>query len=251
MKVYETAWAGVCATAAVLGASVVYLLAPGVLLVLGVSFGFVGAILAFTLSDRYWEQTRLGRVRILGRGALLGALAAGGFAGHVVLLGAGVFLLALAVVAASPPVARRYARWLGAARDAAPNLDQVAGALADGVPELAALPTAWDIQRTSQTDSPEQSGADAELGALTDEQLCRQWRATYTTLAAVAAAEKERVVAHRQRLLDELARRHSVEFAAWLASNPRSAGNPLPYLQGRRASRCRIDWNELITGQDC
>jgi hypothetical protein len=250
MKVYEATWAGVCAAAAVVGASVVYLLAPGVLLVLSVSFGFVGAVLMLTLSDGSWQHLRLGRARVLGRGALLGALAAGGFAGHVVLLGAGVFLLTLALVAASPPVARRYVRWLGAARDATPSLDQIAGAMAYGLPELAAIPTPPD-PRDPQQDTQQDTQEDSELGALTDEQLCRQWRATYTRLSSITAGEKERVVAQRQRLLDEIARRHSIGFSAWLASNPRSAGNPLPYLQGRRASRCRIDWNELITGQDC
>jgi hypothetical protein len=246
-RAYEAAWTVGCGLLAVVGAGVVFVFSPVVLLVLAVCFGFVGGVLTLTLTEAGWEQTRLGRVRVFARGALLGALAAGGFVGHVVLLGPGVFLLTLVVVAASPTFARRYAGWLGRARGAAPSLDEVAGALAYASPELVALHVP-SSPVTAFSPDPE---PDPEVEALTDEQLCRQWRASYTAVVtAGTAAEMERLAARRQHLLDELDRRHRLGFTAWLASSPRSAGNPLPYLQGRRAARCGIDWDELITGQD-
>ncbi len=242
-RAYEAAWTVGCGLLAVVGASVVFVFSPVVLLVLAVCFGFVGGVLTVTLTEAGWEGSRLTRIRVFARGALLGALGAGGFVGHVVLLGPGVFLLTLLVVATSPPIARRYVRWLGSVRDAAPTLDQVAGALAYASPELVALHAPTPHVGTATPDP--------EVTALTDEQLCRQWRASYTAVVtARTGAEKQRLAEHRQHLLDELDRRNRFAFMNWLSSSPRSAGNPLPYLHGRRAPRGRIDWDELITGQD-
>jgi hypothetical protein len=242
-RAYEAAWTVGCGLLAVVGAGVVFVFSPEVLLVLAVCFGFVGGVLTVTLTEAGWEGSRLARFTAFARGALLGSLAAGGFVGHVVLLGPGVFLLTLLVVAASPPVALRYVRWLGNARGYAPSLDQVAGALAYASPELVAL------HATGSPAAP--APPDPEVEALSDEQLCRQWRASYTAVVtARTVAEKQRLAEHRQHLLDELDRRNRFGFVHWLSSSPRSAGNPLPYLHGRRARRGRIDWDELITGQD-
>ena len=241
MKVYEAVWSVTSLAVAAVGISVIYLLSPGTLLALMISFGVVGVVLTFALHDGYWESSWPDRVRTAARGGCIGGLAAGGFAGHAVLLGAGVFLLGLAVLSASPAVVRRYVRWVHAAPRT--TLDEVARALAYGVPELAALPL--------PPPPPELPTEDGELRILSDEQLCQQWRASYSAVRAAHGAEdRARVVQNRQRVLDELDRRHGVGFAAWLASSPRSAGNPLPYLQGRRSSRHRIDWDGLITGQD-
>ena len=45
-----------------------------------------------------------------------------------------------------------------------------------------------------------------------------------------AASPNVSVVHYRQRILDELARRDPRGLSQWLASAPRAAGNPLPYL---------------------
>ena len=50
--------------------------------------------------------------------------------------------------------------------------------------------------------------------------------------------------------LDELERRSSRGFAAWLTAGPEAAEDPLPYLTGHRADAPTVDWDELTRGQD-
>jgi hypothetical protein len=73
------------------------------------------------------------------------------------------------------------------------------------------------------------------LHALSDDELCRQWRFSFTALAdARSAGLRVQVVRARQLYLDEIERRHPLELQAWLASGARAASNPMPFL-GRSA----------------
>jgi hypothetical protein len=86
---------------------------------------------------------------------------------------------------------------------------------------------------------------------LTDEELCRGWRASYKVLQhQPSAAQMAAAVAERQTYLDELERRNPRGFAAWLASGARAPGNPLPYLTRGWAEQPAINWDELTRGQD-
>lgn len=61
--------------------------------------------------------------------------------------------------------------------------------------------------------------------------VCRAWRRSYVILQRAEAVPCIlAVVQQRQRLLDEMARRNPEGMSRWLASNPRAAGNPLPFL---------------------
>ena len=48
--------------------------------------------------------------------------------------------------------------------------------------------------------------------------------------------------------LDELERRNASGFAAWLASGPQAAGDPLPYLTADHIDVQAVDWDELTRG---
>jgi hypothetical protein len=91
----------------------------------------------------------------------------------------------------------------------------------------------------------------ADVRALTDEQLCKRWRASYLAVQQPQATDQMmRSLRQRQLCLDELQRRNSVGFDRWLASNPRAAGNPLPYIRGQRTGHGSINWDDLSDGHD-
>ncbi|HZX03243.1 hypothetical protein [Kribbella sp.] len=88
-----------------------------------------------------------------------------------------------------------------------------------------------------------------DLTELSDEALCLAWRASFAGLqrAAAAPSDQLRVVEERRAYLDELERRHPDGVAAWLASNPRAAGDPAKFVRGDSAhGQHPIDWNGLI-----
>ncbi|MDX6326249.1 MAG: hypothetical protein QOK15_2603 [Nocardioidaceae bacterium] len=61
--------------------------------------------------------------------------------------------------------------------------------------------------------------------------LCLVWRRSYHQLLdAGLTPTGAAVVKYRQRILDEIDHRDPEGFSRWLASGPRAAGNPLPYL---------------------
>ncbi|TWD80868.1 hypothetical protein FB561_1965 [Kribbella amoyensis] len=75
-----------------------------------------------------------------------------------------------------------------------------------------------------------------DVGELSDEELCRAWRKSFTALGeAVSAPQREAVVNARLAYLDELERRNPESFARWIESGPRAAGDPgrfmLPHQQ--------------------
>ena len=74
--------------------------------------------------------------------------------------------------------------------------------------------------------------ADVRLPDLDLDDLCLSWRRSYLHLLdAGATAAEEVVVEYRQHILDEIRHRDARGLYRWLASSPRAAGNPLPYLQ--------------------
>ena len=209
-----------------------FVLSPAALGWLFVSFGVVGPILALCVAGEYGKSRPPHRMRLVVSSALVGGTTAGAFVGFAVLLGAGVFLLVIAVLASSPYAVNAYCRWLGST-PTADQLDALARAFAYASSVYVALPQIPDL--------PE----------LTDEQLCQGWRASYMTLQQeLTTSQTIETVAQRQRYLDEFARRNPTGFAAWLAAGARAPGNPLPYLVRGRVDAPTINWDELTRGQD-
>ena len=85
-----------------------------------------------------------------------------------------------------------------------------------------------------------------DLSTLTDEQLCRLWRASYLALLNPSAGPMTTTVVERQRYLDEFERRNRSGFATWLASGPQVSASPMPYLVGVPT----INWDDLTREQD-
>jgi hypothetical protein len=75
---------------------------------------------------------------------------------------------------------------------------------------------------------------DAAARAMTDRELCREWRHSFVTLQSARTAEElARVVAQRQVFLDEMERRSPTALKAWLDSGARAAGGPERFLTRR------------------
>ena len=253
MRLYGVLWATAFLVVTLTGTAAAFQVSPTAVVTLLLSFAVVGAIVSFAFVQGSPQRNAAERARAVLLGGVIGSLSAGAFAGHAILLGEVVFVLAALMVVASPPAARAYVAWLlrGPHLTAA-QIEEMSQALSCSVPGV----TPFDLADWTTPSNPSPSGharreAD-DLRSLTDEQLCRKWRSTYQTVRHPDdhGAVPLDVIDYRQWLLDELERRHSVGFAVWLASSPRSAGSPLPYLRARKAHRPRIDWNQLISGQD-
>jgi hypothetical protein len=236
MKAYENLWVALCAPLTMVGFGVGFMFVALPLTILVVFVGALSAMVtwAWLLQSEDAKSLPRARARAIANNALVGGAAAGALLGYAVLLGAGVVLLVILVLASSPYAVGTYGRWLRAVpTPSVAQLDAMARALGEASPEY------LTFQGSSRTD------------ALTDEELCQSWRASYTVLQHQhSAAQMAATVAERQTYLDELERRNPRGFAAWLASGARAPGNPLPYLTRGRADQSAINWDELTRGQD-
>lgn len=78
--------------------------------------------------------------------------------------------------------------------------------------------------------APQESEWAPAIRALSDEELCRAWRASYLSLQEAPSAAYLELVTLREAYLDDLERRNPLGMRAWLDSGARAAGNPAPYL---------------------
>ncbi len=70
-----------------------------------------------------------------------------------------------------------------------------------------------------------------DVSRLATDELCLAWRRSYVHLVRTGLTPAMTAIVHRrQSILDELDRRDPDGLGLWLASNPRAAGNPWPYL---------------------
>jgi hypothetical protein len=140
---------------------------------------------------------------------------------------------ALCVLFSCAAVVVVAAGWWTAPPRAGGRLDAVARAFAYAGTPYAPLPAYLDLH------------------LFTDEQLCEAWRGSHPgRLKDASVQDTMCALEERQTYLDELARRHPEEFATWLASQPDAADDPLTRRADLSGDRRRIDWDELITGQD-
>jgi hypothetical protein len=233
METYRVVWLSVCVPLGAIGAALALLQSPAAVVFLFILAGVVGSLLSMFLVGDYWEASGMGRLRLLAGGALVAGTSVAAFIGYASLLGPGVLLLAAAVLAGSPYAVKAAGRWFRSFRTpSTAQLDAVARAFAYASPEFA------------HSRAP-------ELRDLTDEQLCKRWRASYraSQRQQSSAVKLIAAVAERQMYLDELERRNGGGFAAWLAAGPVAAEDPLPYLNGDRVDAPAVDWDELTRGQ--
>lgn len=233
METYRVWWLSICVLLGVIGTTVALAVSPAAVSFLFVVSGAIGSLLTMCLVSGYWELGAGGRLRLLAGGALVAGAGVSAFLGFASLLGPGVLLLAAMVLAGSPYAVKVAGRWLRSVRTpSTAQLDAVTRAFAYASPEFA------------QFRAP-------ELRDLTDEQLCKRWRASYRAAQRQQSSAVKLIaaVAERQMYLDELERRNGSGFAAWLAAGPQAAEDPLPYLNGDRVDAPALDWDELTRGQ--
>ena len=235
MKVYQRLWVGVSGPLIMVGLIVGFILAPIPVTVLFIMFGaFSADVTLCLLQNEEANKPRQARSHVIARNAIIVGAAVGAFVGYSILLGPGGLLLLILVVASSPCAVSAYGRWLHSVpAPSSAQLDIMARALSYASPEYLTFQPSLGV------------------AALTDEELCQSWHASYTTLQHQASAtQMATTVAERQAYLDELERRHPRGFASWLASGARAPDNPLPYLTRGRADQPAIDWDNLTRGQD-
>ncbi len=233
MKTYRLLWLSLSVPMAVIGATVGFVVSPAGATCLLIVVGVVGSLLMLCLSDSFWEERAPGRLRLLVRGAPVAGAGAGAFVGYASLFGPGVLLIGAAALLTSPYAVRIVGRWLRSARTpSAAQLDAVARAFAYASPEAA-------LYRAPG------------LHDLSDEQLCRRWRASFRASQRQQSSPVKLIaaVAERQMFLEELERRNSSGFAAWLAAGPGAVDDPLPYLSGHWVEAPAVDWDELTRDQ--
>lgn len=232
MNVYRTWWCRTCALLGTIGVVAALATSPGAAVVVFIVLGVVGSIVTLCLGDTFWEQTTRGRARLLLIGAAVPGSCLAALIGYGAALGAGVLLIATAVLIGSPPVVTFANKMVRSVRTpSAAQLDAVAHAL-------------------GCTDPASAFSRSTSLSHLTDEQLCKRWRASYrASQRRTSAIKLTSGVAERQVYLDELERRNSVGFAAWLTAGPEAAENPLPYLTGEHIGAPVPDWDQLTRGQ--
>lgn len=231
MTVYRVIWLIVCGAFSLVGISVAFYASPGELALLSVASAVATTIWSLLVAGNE-DRTRRSRTRRLLVCAVAGGTAGGAFVGYAVVFGAGVLLLAMALLGSSPPAIRAYGRRLRAtAETSGARFDAVIGAFA----------------YTGVGFVPVQRGSD--LCQLTDEQLCEAWRSSTTALRGGSPHRLKRTVEDRQRYLDELERRNPNGIAVWLAGRDTAARDPLVYLVEGWADLPKVDWDELTRGQ--
>lgn len=77
----------------------------------------------------------------------------------------------------------------------------------------------------------EAPAVEPEVCDLSTDELCLAWRRSFLLLAdAALPSRRAAIVLRRSSILDEMHKRDPQGLESWLASSPRAAGNPLPFL---------------------
>lgn len=155
-------------------------------------------------------------------GLVGGALGLAAF-GIMFLFGNAGAVVILAGFAFSPPVLRWFGRHLG---HGGQHPHRRAGH--GPVPADDILPSPLPAVRPTP---PSADRPASKPEAMSDADLCREWRKSYVMLQqSGSVAAQLLVVQQRQRYLDELERRNASGLSGWLSSGPRAAGDPSRYI---------------------
>lgn len=232
MRIYRIVWLVACAALSVGGVGVAWHAAPAELVAVPAGTTVAAMIGALLIGRRRKGRTRGSTARRLVMAALAGASVGGAFAGIAVLSIAAASALTMVLVGTSPLVLSAVGRWLRARWNSPRrHLDVMAGVFAGA---------GWGFEPVQPVDDP---------CLLTDEQLCAAWRASTETLRECPSEQQRRVVARRQRYLDEFARRNPKGLRAWLASSDTTSVDPREFLLAAWTDAPSFDWDELTRGQ--
>ena len=102
MTTYRVVWLCICVPLGAVGAAVALVRSPEAATFLFAAFGVVGSLLTMCFAPTFGERATGGRLMLLAGGALVAGSSVSAFVGYASLLGAGVLLLAAAVLAGSP-----------------------------------------------------------------------------------------------------------------------------------------------------
>ncbi|GAA0593289.1 hypothetical protein HPO96_06190 [Kribbella sandramycini] len=213
MERYHRIWrtaVGVLTGIGVLAAVVLVGLAPNLAAFL------LGAVMAAAISVSLgvsWGRTHRETALAAPRWAALGGAAVLAIVGYGSAAGLQVFWLILLVAGSAPPTLTALGRL------SPPGRVQPA----EPAPTVVVAVT----EKTFDAVLGDDLHLALDLSALTDAELCLAWRRSFAELGRSAAQGRwAATVDVRRAFLDELERRHPEEFASWLASGPRAAGDP-------------------------
>lgn len=239
MRAYETLWLIVCGLLAMVGASMALTWSVAATLVIFGIAATIGGAMTRTLPPVRGDDTVGSRdiAPLVVRNAFVGGIGVAAVVGLGVVTGTWA-LPVLALAAGTSPQAIRLCQ------------RQFRRRPAEYIPPL--QEDQADSESQSATGSVLTVERPAEPHLMTDTELCRAWRTSFTTLQrASSRSQRLRVVEDRRAYLDEIERRNPHGLKAWLASGARAAGNPTSYVVGRSAiGRPPIDWDGLIYGSD-
>ncbi len=248
MKAYRFLWLVFCGVLGAVGAAVAMVWSVGVtllVLVVAASFGVVVALVRFGPDDHTEPLSHRAR-HMMVRYAILGGVAAVAVTGLGALVGAVSAALLLAVCAGCSPAAIGLYR--GRYRDRA------GAATSTRDPSRSSHDRAATIETERERPAQSAPAVPAMLapGLLTDAELCRAWRASFTALQrASSPSERLSIIKARRVYLDELERRSPHGLTAWLASGARAAGDPSRFIvNASDTGRSVIDWDALTRGPD-
>jgi hypothetical protein len=219
MRVFRFLWLVSAGAIGALGIAAACVSMPmGSILATAVVGSLIGAVAHYLIAPP--DAARIGLPA--GLGARIGwpALGSVAFAGLVTLLGFQAGVIVPLLVAA----------WTGSAWYTSHPGRPVVPRRPMPVAELAEVEA--ELGRTAQVF--------AFPGSLTDEQLCRAWRTSYTALQRVqGTAERAQLAEARSGYLNELELRAPSNFALWMANGARAASDPGRYLLVADPSRPR------------
>jgi hypothetical protein len=224
---YERIWTQITGVVVAVGVGISILLLRPFVTVAAVALISLAAFMILGLvTDSLHPQTRpaghsIGR--LLARSLSIGG-AVIGFAAFFAVSYPVALLLLVVLVSTSPPVMRRLRgrpkRELRVDPENAENAENPARAIGDAA-----------VSGTTESLSPAVC-EETDLSATDVTELCRLLRHTFWDLRDTSdPAEKLRLVAHRQRIIDELALRDPEAVLVWLRSGARASGSPEKYFQ--------------------
>jgi hypothetical protein len=232
MKSYRVVWTAASSTLAVVGAGWALTSSPQTMVPLFIASAMLGAICSAAAAclRRGPRRNLLGSVVVSGCACGAAVVAVVGLA---VVLGAGVWLLAVCVLLTSPSFVRAYDRWFASASTPpGAQLNAVTAALSYAAPGFVPIDPLLDVR------------------LLTNEQLGQQWLASCNGSSSPRTVEQLMQASNERRdLLDEMERRNPEGFNAWLASYGQALGGSPPRLDQAHASSS-IDWDALLHDQE-
>jgi len=225
LRIWRTAVVSLAVTGVV--ASLVFV-TPAVDLVAFLIAGFTaGAV--YLSSGLARELSAAELLRSTPRWAGLGGLVVLAICGYGAAVGLDTFLLLMLIAATSPPVLGRFVPREDSGepeppRQRKPRPQPVKAGSRPSMPAPKAPPIDFPVPLYLEAVA-------RSLSELTDEELCLAWRRSFKNLQSSVDSERRIVMADvRRAYLDELERRHPAEFAAWMASGPRAAGDPARFF---------------------